>query len=60
MATRAALTLRFIEIGGRATEATGTLPLQHSMVIGDREYRFAIRASNRSFVEVSSDVCAYP
>ncbi|WP_372000271.1 hypothetical protein P7L74_17170 [Tistrella mobilis] len=54
------VTLRFIEIGGRATEATGTLPLQHSMVIGDREYRFAIRASNRSFVEVSSDVCAYP
>ncbi|ACI98784.1 hypothetical protein [Rhodospirillum centenum] len=52
--------LRFVEIGGHTTETTGLLPLQHSVVAGDKEYRFTITPGARSFVEVSGDVCPFP
>ncbi len=47
--------------GGEASEVEGLLPLQHSMVAGDREYRFTARpGDNRGFLNVTAVSCAYP
>lgn len=50
----------FTEIGGKQTVKEGLLPLQHSIVVGNREYRFTIAAGERSFISVTSDSCDYP
>lgn len=53
--------LRFIEPGGGGTEASGMLPLYHSVVRGDEEYRFSIvAAERRGFVSVTAERCAFP
>lgn len=52
--------LTFTEIGGKRTEKEGLLPLQHSLVVGNKEYRFTIAAGERSFMSVTSDSCDYP
>lgn len=53
--------VRFVEPGGGATEVSGLLPLHHSVVRGDREYRFSIvAAERRGFVFVTADSCAFP
>ncbi|WP_119678524.1 hypothetical protein [Indioceanicola profundi] len=58
---RQPVTLKFTQIDGDVSEATGMLPIQHSVVIGDKEYRFNIvESSARSFVEISGDTCAFP
>lgn len=54
------VTIKFIEIGGKETVKTGLMPLQHSMVLGNKEYRFTIAAGERSFMSVTSDSCDYP
>ncbi|MBN8520958.1 MAG: hypothetical protein J0L77_03560 [Alphaproteobacteria bacterium] len=36
------------------------LPIRHSVVAGNREYRFTIEEGSRSFVKVAFDSCAYP
>ncbi|MEX0923347.1 MAG: hypothetical protein WDZ84_11270 [Rhodovibrionaceae bacterium] len=47
--------------GGETSEVEGLLPLQHSMVAGDREYRFTARpGDNRGFLNVTAVSCAYP
>lgn len=38
----------------------GTLPIQHSVVAGNREYRFTIEEGSRSFAKVIYDSCSYP
>ncbi|MEM6780896.1 MAG: hypothetical protein AAF569_03445 [Pseudomonadota bacterium] len=38
----------------------GTLPIQHSVVAGNREYRFTIEEGSRSFAKVVFDSCSYP
>lgn len=38
----------------------GTLPIQHSVVAGNREYRFTIEQGSRSFAKVVYDSCSYP
>ena len=38
----------------------GVLPIQHSVVAGNREYRFTIEEGARSFAKVVFDSCAYP
>lgn len=50
----------FIEIGGKRTVKEGLLPVQHSLVIGNKEYRFTVAAGERSFISVTSDSCDYP
>ena len=50
----------FTEIGGKKTLKEGLLPIQHSMVLGNREYRFTVAAGERSFINVTSDECDYP
>jgi hypothetical protein len=55
------VTLRFIKAGGGASEATGLLPLQHSVVRGDSEYIFNIVAGERQgFVSATAVRCAFP
>lgn len=46
--------------GGKQTVAEGTLPIHHSVVIDDYEYRVTIVPGNRSFAEVTADRCPYP
>jgi hypothetical protein len=50
----------FTEIGGKQTLKQGLLPIQNSMVIGNKEYRFTIAAGERSFISVTGDSCDYP
>ena len=50
----------FTHISGNRTTATGTLPLQHSVVVGKDEFRFSLVAGARSFIDVTADRCAFP
>jgi cell division protein FtsB len=50
----------FTEIGGKQTVKEGLLPVQHSLVVGNKEYRFTVAAGERSFISVTSDSCDYP
>ena len=52
--------ITFIEIGGKETVKESLLPIQHSMVLGNKEYRFTVAAGERSFISVTSDNCDYP
>ncbi|MDH3920118.1 MAG: hypothetical protein OEU25_18295, partial [Rhodospirillales bacterium] len=54
------LTVRFTEIGGGATEKTGKLPMHHSVVVRDSEYRFAIQRGPQGFVKVTGERCKFP
>lgn len=54
------VTIKFIELGGKETVKEGLLPIQHSMVVGNKEYRFTVAAGERSFISVTSDSCDYP
>ncbi len=54
------VTIQFTHIGGDVSNVTGRLPLQHSIVVNDNEFRFNIVEGERSFVEVTSDSCAFP
>lgn len=56
----APVTLRATLIDGSASEATGMLPLNHAVVAGDREHRFAVTAGATGFVNVAGETCAYP
>lgn len=50
--------ITFTTIGGEQSETTGQLPLHHSVVLGEYEYRFTIVEGERSFVVVTADRCA--
>ena len=58
------VTMRFTRIGGDGEgekgEVSGTLPLYHSLVIGDFQYRITVTAGERRFVNVAVDRCSYP
>jgi hypothetical protein len=54
------VTLLFTQLGGQVTEARGILPLHHSVIVGDSEYRFSVVAGTPGFVLVTGDRCAYP
>ena len=54
------LSVRFAVAGGAATQAEGKLPLRHSIVLGDWEYRFTIQPSTRGVASVNADRCRYP
>lgn len=45
--------------GGEAEQITGRLPLHHSVVVKDREFRFSIAPGKRGFLEVAGDACAF-
>jgi cell division protein FtsB len=46
--------------GGAVTHKEGTLPLYHTLVIGEKEYRFTVAADAKSFVKITYDYCDYP
>lgn len=55
------ITVTFSKINGATTEATGILPLQHSVELGGDEYRFVITpAPARGFLQVTADRCQLP
>lgn len=52
---------QFTHLGGQRTQVSGVLPLYHSVVIKDTEYRFAMRPDDRrGFMRVTSDRCTFP
>lgn len=52
--------INFKDSKGKLETKKGTLPLRHSIVVKDREYRFTIEEGSRSFARVTFDSCAYP
>ena len=53
-----AITLTVID--GETATVSGVLPLYRSVVLDDREFRFAFQKGARSFVQVTADRCAFP
>jgi len=51
------VTMTFALPGGDSQEKAGILPVYHTMVVKDQEYRFSITAGNRSFVNVTLLKC---
>lgn len=51
------VTMVFTAIGGDQQMVSGILPVFHTMVIGDEEFRFAVEQGDRSLVNVSADRC---
>lgn len=54
------VTIAFTRIGGEREEIQGVLPLHHSMVLDDAEWRFTAVPGDRSMVNVVADRCIYP
>ena len=54
------ISVTFTLIGGESSEVTGTLPMQHALLLGDEEYRFTVAEGERSFVNVTADACEVP
>lgn len=54
------ITVRFTQIGGKSVEAQGKLPIHHTLNLGPNEHRFSVMASNRGFVQVTSERCKVP
>ncbi|PCI51157.1 MAG: hypothetical protein COB49_02660 [Alphaproteobacteria bacterium] len=51
------VTASFTLPGGETHKATGILPLYHSVVIKNKEYRFAIVSGRRSFADITVRSC---
>ncbi len=54
------ISVTFTTLGGKAEIKKGVLPLHHSAVVSDREYRFTVSDGARSFAKVTYDSCDYP
>jgi hypothetical protein len=52
--------LEFRTLDGAVTSVEGTLPLNHGMVVDDREYRFSIMPGEQWFIDVTAQSCAFP
>lgn len=52
--------VRFAQLGGATSEASGLLPLHHAVIIGDREYRFSIVTGAAGMMKVTGGRCSYP
>ena len=46
--------------GDKIETKNGVLPLRHSMVVDNREYRFTVETGAKSFAKVIYDSCNYP
>lgn len=55
-----AITLEFTLKDGRSEKKEGVLPIHHSLIMGEREYRFTVAEGARSFAKVTFDSCDYP
>lgn len=54
------ITVSFTHLGGKTVSAEGSLPLHHSVVSGDDEYRFTVLPGARGFLTVTADRCDHP
>jgi type II secretory pathway component HofQ len=55
------VTFQFTPLNGQAVAATGIVPLQHQMVMGDSEFHFSIDIDERKgFALVTSERCNFP
>lgn len=54
------VTLRFSKLGGDTSEVTGELPLHHSILVGESEYRFTAVPGDRGFINITADRCKFP
>ncbi len=54
------VTLEFAPRGADKQVKKGVLPLSHSVVLGDREYRLTFSEGSRSFIKATYDSCSYP
>jgi hypothetical protein len=54
------VTVTFTQLGGKTIQAEGPLPLHHSVVAGDSEFRFTALPGARGFLTVTADRCDYP
>ena len=53
--------VKFTSLGGTTSVASGVLPLHHSVVVGENEFRFTLVVSEaRGFVNVTGDRCQFP
>jgi hypothetical protein len=50
----------FTIIGGKKEVKKGLLPMHHTIILRDKEYRFTISEGPQSFVVVTGDSCVYP
>lgn len=49
------------KVAGEETQVKeGTLPIHHSIILNDREYRFTLSEGAVSYVDITYDSCAYP
>lgn len=49
--------ITFTLTGDRKIVKKGLLPIEHSEIVGSKEYRFNVAAGERSFISVTSDTC---
>ena len=55
------ITLHFAQLDGTTTETTGVVPLNHQLVVGDSEFRFAVELDDRKgFAQVTTQRCNFP
>jgi hypothetical protein len=55
------ITVQFARLDGQAVAATGIVPLQHQMVMGESEFHFSIDVDEkRGFAVVTSERCNFP
>jgi hypothetical protein len=53
------VSVTFTIIGGKKEVKSGLLPLHHTIILRNKEYRFTISEGPRSFIVISSDSCDY-
>lgn len=54
------ISITFTIIGGKSETKKGLLPLHHTIIYKNKEYRFTVSEGPRSFVSIASDYCDYP
>lgn len=52
--------ITFATDSGLSETKKGVFPIYHSLVVGDKEYRFTIDEGTQSFAKVTFDHCDYP
>ena len=55
------ITVHFAPLAGQVVEASGVVPLQHQMVVGDSEFRFSVDVDDRKgFATITGERCNFP